>query len=96
MDGGSNSSRNIIIYTPKKEEVMPMVKFQGRDIEVEEVDVVMDTERWNEYQLADGVVLSVKLVLLKVCKVVNEKTPDGTDLYLINSQNIVKVKTIKG
>ena len=68
------------------------IKYQGRDIEVKDVEVVADQERWNEYQLADGTILSVKLILMKACRAVNEKSPDGTPLYLINSQNIVKVK----
>ena len=73
---------------------MTIVKYQGRDIEIEEIDVVMETERWNEYQLADGAVLSAKLVLVKVGKAINERNPDGTALYVINSQNVVKVKTV--
>ena len=34
------------------------VRYQSRDIEVEEVEVVVANEPWNEYQLADGKVLS--------------------------------------
>ena len=71
------------------------IKYQGKNVEVEEVEVLTETERWNEYQLADGSVLSVKSVLVKVCRAVNEKAPDGTALYVINSQNVVKVKTTK-
>ena len=69
---------------------MNTIKYQGRDIEVEEVEVLTETERWNEYQLANGSVLSVKSVLMKVNKAVGEK-----DLYLISTQNVVKVTTSK-
>ena len=69
---------------------MSTVKYQGRDIEVEEVEVLTETERWNEYQLANGSVLSVKSILMKINKAVGEK-----DLYLISTQNVVKVTTSK-
>jgi len=68
------------------------IKHNGRDIKVREVDVVMETERWNEYQLANGVVLSVKTVLVKVMEGIGEQNPDGTTLYLVNTQCIVKTK----
>ena len=41
---------------------METIKYQGKDIEVEEIDVLTETERWNEYQLGEGNVLSVKAV----------------------------------
>ena len=72
---------------------MKTLQYQGKEIEVVEVEVLTETERWNEYQLANGGVLAIKLVLVKVCKAVNEKNPDGTALYMVNSQNIVKVKS---
>ena len=71
---------------------MQTMKYNGKDIEVQEVDVLTEVERWNEYQLANGSVLSVKTILVKVCKSTNEKLPDGTALYLISTKNIVKVK----
>ena len=71
---------------------MTIVKYQGKDVEAEEIDVVMETERWNEYQLVNGSILSVKSVLIKVFKAVDTKTSGGEALYLINTQNIVKVK----
>jgi len=70
--------------------------YQGKQVEAEEVEVLTETERWNEYQLADGSVLSVKLVLIKVMKALDEKSPDGQALYMINSQNVVKVKPAPG
>ena len=72
------------------------ITYQGRQVEGEEVEVLTETERWNEYQLADGSVLSVKLVLIKVVRAIGEKAQDGSDLYMINSQNVVKVKPAPG
>jgi len=68
------------------------VHYQGRNVEVEEVDVLTESERWNEYQLADGKVLRIKTVLLGVARAVNERTPDGAPLYITKTHNVVEVK----
>jgi len=69
-----------------------MVNYQGRSVEVKEVEVLTEIERWNEYQLADGKVLKIKTILLSVVKAVNEKTPGGNPLYITKTHNVVEVK----
>jgi hypothetical protein len=58
--------------------------------EGEELDFTEEKELWNTYKLSDGSILKVKLVLngvkrLKKCR------PDGQPIYMINSQNVVRV-----
>lgn len=74
---------------------MKHIKYQGRSVDAIELDVVSSNERWNEYQLTDGTELAIKTVLIKVFKATTEKAPDGEPLYITNSQNIVKVKTVE-
>jgi len=57
--------------------------------EAEEIDFVEDKEFWNEYKLADGTTLKVKLVLRGV-KRLKRYEPDGTPIYAINSINVVR------
>lgn len=71
---------------------MKTIQFQGRPIEVEELDILHSDERWNTYQLPDGSSLEIKTVLLEACKAVSEKTPDGEPLYVAKTHNIVKVR----
>lgn len=61
---------------------------EGVDLDFREVE-----EHWNIYQLEDGSLLKVKLVLIGV-KRLKKYNPDGTPIYLINSQNIVRVVRI--
>lgn len=68
------------------------INFQGRLVEAEEVETLTADEKWNTYKLADDKWLSVKTVLVKVCRATIEKTPEGEPLYVINTQTIVKVK----
>lgn len=58
---------------------------EGEDIDFEERE-----ERWNIYKLKDGTTLKVKLILTGI-KRLKKHNPDGTPIYLINSQNIVRV-----
>ena len=71
---------------------MMIVNYQGRDVEAVDVEVLSDSERWNEYQLADGALLSIKTVLISVSKAVSERTPDGEPLYMTKTHNLVKIK----
>jgi hypothetical protein len=61
---------------------------QGEDIDFEEKE-----EHWNIYKLKDGTTLKVKLVLIGA-KRLKKHNPDGTPLYLINSQNVVRTLDI--
>ena len=57
---------------------------EGEDVDFEEVE-----ERWNVYRLSDGTTLKVKLVLTGVRRL-KKYNPDGTPIYVIQSQNIVR------
>jgi len=71
---------------------MKTLNYQGKEIEVIEVEPVTSNEVWNEYQLSDGKVLSIKTVLITTLKAVSEKDADGNSLYVVKTQQIVKVK----
>jgi len=57
---------------------------EGEDVDFEEVK-----ECWNVYKLKDGATLKVKLVLVGV-KRLQKHNPDGSPIYVIQSQNIVR------
>ena len=61
---------------------------QSEDIDFEEIE-----ERWNVYKLNDGTTLKVRLIVTTV-KRLKKHNPDGTPLYLINSQNVVRTVNI--
>ncbi|MEM1530745.1 MAG: hypothetical protein QXH19_03035 [Candidatus Bathyarchaeia archaeon] len=61
--------------------------------EAEDIDFVEEKEDWNVYRLSDGSILKVKLVLTGV-KRLKKWNPDGTPIYVINSQNIVRVVNV--
>ena len=68
----------------------PGVRITQKDImEATQLDFDEEEEGWNVYKLADGTILKVKLVLRGV-KRLNRFNADGTPIYLIQSQNIVR------
>jgi hypothetical protein len=61
--------------------------------EGEDVDFEEEEEHWNVYRLKDGTKLKVKLILIGV-KRLKKHSPDGTPIYVINSQNVVRAVNI--
>jgi len=61
---------------------------EGEDLDFEEVK-----EDWNVYKLSDGTTLKVKLILRGV-KRLKRWNPDGTPIYIISSQNIVRAVNV--
>ncbi len=65
------------------------VPYQGRQAEGKPVDFLTRKEDFNEYQLEDGRVLRIKMVVTRIIKLEGETAPDGSPVYLIQSQNVV-------
>ena len=68
------------------------VKYQGKEVDAIEVEVVRVSEPWTECQLADGSVLMFKDVVGTVCKLVNEKNLDGSPIYTFRTHRVVRLK----
>ena len=65
------------------------IEYQGKMIEVDRVDFMERKEGWNEYQLTDGKIVRIKLIVTTIVKARDEKDQAGNTLYIIQSQNIV-------
>lgn len=62
---------------------------QAENVDFEEVE-----EKWNIYKLKDGTTLKVKLVLMGIKRLKKHNPADGTPIYLINAQNVVRTVDI--
>ena len=65
------------------------VPYQGKQVDAESVDFMTRKEDFNEYQLADGKIIKIKMVVTRIVKLVGEVAPDGSPIYLIQSQNVI-------
>ena len=49
---------------------------------------------WNTYKLKDGSVIKVKLIVRGVKRLTTKWQPDGNPIYLVNSQNVMRLGNI--
>jgi hypothetical protein len=61
--------------------------------EGEDVDFEEQKEHWNTYKLKDGTTLMLKLILIGV-KRLKKWQPDGTPIYVVNSQNVMRIVNV--
>ena len=67
-----------------------LVPYQGRMVEATEVEVIHSDERWNVYQLVDGRVLEIKLVLTRAFFTSKDKGEDGQPIPIANFSAVIK------
>jgi len=72
---------------------MPKINFQGREVDATEVDFQTRKEDWNEYQLMDGTVIKMKLVVSEIFRVEGVYDKEGNPAYQIKSTNLPVVKS---
>ena len=62
-------------------------------MEAEDLDFEETNEQWNSYKLSDGTILKIRLILREVKRLKKWK-PDGTPVYVINTQQIIRTTDI--
>ena len=72
---------------------MPKINFNGREVDATEVDFQTRKEDWNEYQLMDGTVIKMKLVVSQIFKIEGVYDSEGNPAYQIKSTNLPMVKS---
>ena len=72
---------------------MPKINFQGREVDATEVEFQTRKEDWNEYQLMDGSVIKMKLVVSTIFRVDGMYDNEGNPVYQIKSTNVSFVKS---
>ncbi len=72
---------------------MPKINFQGREVDAAEVEFQTRKEDWNEYQLMDGTVIKMKLVVSEIFRIEGLYDEAGNPLYQIKSANMPVVKS---
>ena len=66
------------------------VPISSEDIaSADDIDFEETKENWNVYKLKDGTTLKIKLILLGI-KRLKKHNPDGTPIYIVNAQNVVR------
>ena len=72
---------------------MPKIKWQGKDVDALEIRFKGVREEWNEYDLEDGSIIRMKLVVTEILRVQGEYDPENNPAYVIKSGIIAVVKS---
>jgi len=72
---------------------MPKIPYKGREVDATEVDFQTRKEDWNEYQLMDGSLVKVKLVVGGIFRIPDEYDVEGNPVYVVRSQNVLMVRS---
>lgn len=67
-------------------------QYQGKEVDAQEIDVILSKEQWNEYQLSDGKVLMLKTVLISILRVEGATNPDGSPIYQFQTHLVPRIK----
>jgi len=70
---------------------MPKVNFQGREVDATEIEFQTRKEDWNEYQLMDGSVVKMKLVVSAIFRIEGLYDNERNPVYQIKSGNVAAV-----
>ena len=71
---------------------MPVIKWQGRDVDGLEVRFRSNREEWNEYVLEDGTNIRMKAVVSEIIRLNDEYDAEGNPIYIVKSGNMLVVK----
>ena len=58
--------------------------------EAQNIDFEESKEYWNVYKLTDGTTLKIKLIVTGI-KRLKKHNEDGTPIYMVTSQNVVRM-----
>ncbi len=72
---------------------MAKIPFKGQEVDATEVEFQTRKEDWNEYQLMDGSVIKIKLVVGSIFKVAGEYDDEGNPVYVVRSKNVLMVRS---
>ena len=72
---------------------MPKMNFQGREVDATDVEFQTRKEDWNEYQLMDGTVIKMKLVVSQIFRIDGKYDNEGNPAYQIKSTSVAAVSS---
>ena len=67
------------------------VPYEGKMVEGVDIDFKQIKEEWNEYQVADGTTIRMKVVVTNIVRLTNQYDKDNYPVYLIKSSNVLTI-----
>jgi len=67
------------------------VPFEGKIVEGVEMEFKSIKEDWNEYQINDGTIVRLKVVVTNVARITDKYDNDGNPIYVVKSSNVLSI-----
>jgi len=67
------------------------VLLEGKIVEGIDLDFKTLKEEWNEYQVTDGSIIRMKVVVTNIAKVPDKYDNAGNPIYVVKSSNVLTV-----
>jgi len=67
------------------------VPFEGKIVEGVDLDFKTLKEEWNEYQVTDGSIIRMKVVVTNIARVTDKYDNVGNPIYVVKSSNVLTV-----
>jgi len=67
------------------------VRFEEKIVEALDMDFKSVKEDWNEYQINDGTIIRMKVVVTNIAKLTDKYDNDGNPIYVVKSSNVLAV-----
>lgn len=67
------------------------IPFEGKIVEGLDMDFKTIIEEWNEYQVTDGSIVRLKVVVTNIVKVPDKYDNVGNPIYVVKSSNVLTV-----
>jgi hypothetical protein len=84
------------IFTSENREEISMertikVPFQGKTVDGLDMDFKSIKEDWNEYQINDGTIVRMKVVVVNIAKVTDKYDNEGNPVYIVKTSNVLAI-----
>jgi hypothetical protein len=66
-----------------------------RQVDAEQIDFEAKAEPWTTYELADGAILKIRVILTGVMRIEGEYDQSGNPIYVVSSQTAIQANSPK-
>jgi len=67
------------------------VPFEGKTVDGLDMDFKSIKEDWNEYQINDGTIVRMKVVVVNIAKVTDKYDNEGNPVYIVKTSNVLAI-----
>lgn len=67
------------------------VPFEGKTVDGLDMDFKSIKEDWNEYQINDGTIVRMKVVVVNIAKLTDKYDNEGNPVYIVKTSNVLAI-----